>query len=100
MPDTYLQTVRQFNRNVRLFLLSAALIGFTTSGGVQGVLLNLYLLRLGYGLDFVGQINSIGGLVFALFSLPAATSPPTCPLLAAPGVAGARGAPFNFSLAT
>ena len=72
MPDSYLQIVRQFDRNVRLFLLSAALIGFTAAGGIQAVLMNLYLLRLGYGLDFVGQINAIGGLTFALFSLPVA----------------------------
>lgn len=72
MLDTYLQTLRRFDPNVRLFLLSAALIGFTASSGIQAVLMNLYLLRLGYGLEFVGQINAIGGLTFALFSMPVA----------------------------
>jgi MFS family permease len=34
-------------------------------------LFNLYLLRLGYGPVFVGQVNAIGSLAFALASLPA-----------------------------
>jgi hypothetical protein len=35
------------------------------------VVFNLYLLRLGYDPTFVGQINSIGLLTFALASMPA-----------------------------
>ena len=51
MLTLYLSTLRRANRNVRLYLLSVALLGFTTSGGIQPVLLNLYLLRLGHGLS-------------------------------------------------
>jgi MFS family permease len=68
---TYLQTLRLFNRNVQLCLITAAVIGFTIDGGVYAVLFNLYLLRLGYGPEFVGLINSAGMLTFALCSLPA-----------------------------
>ena len=67
----YLHTLRSLNRDVRLYLFTAALLGFTALGGIYPVLFNLYLLRLDYGPDFVGVINAIGGLAFALFSLPA-----------------------------
>jgi MFS family permease len=67
----YVRTVRGFSRDVRLYLFTAALLGFTAFGGIYPVLFNLYLLRLGYGPDFVGLINSVGGLAFALVSLPA-----------------------------
>ncbi|RLT39244.1 MAG: MFS transporter [Chloroflexi bacterium] len=61
-----------FSRNVRLFLFTVFLVGFCFDGGIFSVLFNLYLLRLGYGAEAVGAINSGGLLAFALFSLPAA----------------------------
>jgi len=60
-----------FNRDVRLVLFSRALIGFTTFGEVYTVLLNLHLLRLGCNPLLIGQINAVGALSFALFSMPA-----------------------------
>lgn len=66
----YFQTVRLFNRNVRLYLWIAGLLGFTIDGGIYSVIFNLYLLRLGHGPQFVGQVNAAGMLVFALGSLP------------------------------
>ena len=71
MIGGYLQILGRFDRNVRLYLLSAAMVGFTTSGGIFNVLLNLYLLRLGFGLDLVGVIVGAGALLFALCCLPA-----------------------------
>jgi MFS family permease len=68
---SYWNTLRQFNRNVLLYLLATALIGFAVDGGVYSVLFNLYLLRLGYGAEFIGQVNAVGLLAFALGSLPA-----------------------------
>jgi MFS family permease len=65
-------TLRLFSPNVRLFLFSAFLVGFGFDGGIFSVLFNLYLLRLGYGPEAVGAINSAGLFAFALFSLPAA----------------------------
>jgi MFS family permease len=71
MIADYARTLRGFSRDVRLYLFTAALLGFTAFGGIYPVLFNLYLLRLGYGPDFVGLINSVGGLAFAIFGLPA-----------------------------
>lgn len=71
MFSTYLTTLRGFNRNVLLHLLAISLIGFSVDGGVYSVVYNLFLLRLGYGPDFVGQINSAGMIAFAICCLPA-----------------------------
>lgn len=71
MVTTYLSALRLFRRDVRLFLLTSFLIGFTIFGGIYTVLLNLYLLRLGYGPEFVGLVNAVRSLGLALFSLPA-----------------------------
>lgn len=70
---TYLDVLRDFNRDVRLYLVTTMLIGLTVDGGVYTVLFNLYLLRLGYGPEFVGLVNGSGMLVFALCCLPAGT---------------------------
>lgn len=71
MTSAYLVSIRLLNRNVRLFLASIALVGFTIDGGLYSVLFNLYLLRLGYGPEFIGVINSAGLLTFAGLGLPA-----------------------------
>jgi predicted MFS family arabinose efflux permease len=39
--------------------------------GLQAVLLNLYLLRLGFGLEFIGLLIGAGQLVWAVLALPA-----------------------------
>jgi MFS family permease len=65
----YLQVLRLFSRDVRLFLVSAALVGLAWDG-IRAVLFNLYLLRLDYGPELVGVINSVGALSFALFCPP------------------------------
>jgi MFS family permease len=67
---TYLRTVRRFSRNVRLYLFVAALMGFTFDGGIHSVIFNLYLLRLGYGPETIGLVNSAGMLAFALGAFP------------------------------
>jgi MFS family permease len=59
-----------FGRDVRLFLVTAALVGLAWDG-IRTVLLNLYLLRLGYGPEFVGLVNAAGALAFAALCLPA-----------------------------
>jgi MFS family permease len=70
MSTTYIQKLRLFNRDVRLYLTSWALMGF----GYQGIFLvlcNIYLLRLGYGPEFIGLVSGLGMFSFALCSLPA-----------------------------
>lgn len=59
-----------FNRDIYLHLFASGLVGFCLFGGMYSLLFNLYLLRLGYGPAFVGQVNAVGGLAFALSSLP------------------------------
>ena len=68
----YVSALRGLNRNIRLFLIVPMLLGFTIWGGISAVLTNLYLVRLGYGPDFVGLLNSVQALSMAVFALPAA----------------------------
>jgi predicted MFS family arabinose efflux permease len=68
---SYARSFRSLNKSVRLCLLGSALLGLTVSGGSYGVLLNLYLLRLGYGTQFIGVVNAMSPLANLLFSLPA-----------------------------
>ena len=70
MLKTYLQAIRRFNRNTWLLLIAVATTGFGYIG-IYIMLFNLYLLRLGFGPDFVGTINAAAQLSSALFSLPA-----------------------------
>jgi hypothetical protein len=62
--------VRDFNSSVRLWLLTWALAAFGYFG-LQGVLLNLYLLRLGFGPEFIGLLLGSGQLIWAIAALPA-----------------------------
>lgn len=70
MVRGYLHSVGRFSRNVWLVLIANAVMGFSYIG-IYAVLFNLYLLRLGYGTEFIGQVNATGRLGFALFGLPA-----------------------------
>jgi len=58
-------------RDVKLYMLATAVAGFSILEGIYPVLLNLYLLRLGYGAAFVGVVGATGMLGYALFSFPA-----------------------------
>lgn len=66
----YWENLRLFNRNVRFFLAATAVHGFVFFG-IYSLLLNLYLLRLEYGPEFIGLVNGLGPLMLAVFSLPA-----------------------------
>ena len=59
----------QFNRNIWLILCNTAVVGFAVEGGVYSVLFNIYLLRLDYGAQFVGIVNSVGNFAYALAAL-------------------------------
>jgi Na+/melibiose symporter-like transporter len=63
----YIRRLRLFSRDVRLFLITAGLVAFAWDG-MRIVLLNLYLLRLGYGPEFIGLITAVGALAFALLT--------------------------------
>lgn len=71
MVAAYVQALRGSHRNVRLLLTNSALMGFAIDGGIYSVIFNLYLLRLNFGPEFIGQVNSVANLVFAVGSLTA-----------------------------
>ncbi len=62
--------IRSFNPQARLFFIVLVGMCFAVDG-VYNVLLNLYLLRLGYGTEFIGLVNAVGLVTFAAVSLPA-----------------------------
>lgn len=67
---TYWQAIRQFNRSILLYLVYFGAVAFAYFG-VQGVVLNLYLLRSGYGPDFIGVLLGSGQIIWAVFAFPA-----------------------------
>jgi MFS family permease len=67
----YLLDLRRLGPTVGLYFLGVSLVGFALDGGVFAVLLNLFLIRLGYGPELIGVVNSAGTLTFALASVPA-----------------------------
>jgi MFS family permease len=62
--------VRSFNRSILLYMLIWSTIGFAYFG-IIGVVLNLYLVRLDYGPEFIGRLHATGQLIWAIFALPA-----------------------------
>ena len=64
------QALRAFHPDVYQYLFAVSIVGFSYFGFVS-VLLNLYLLRLGYGTDFIGLVNGSIAFAFAASSLPA-----------------------------
>ncbi|MGD9148200.1 MAG: MFS transporter, partial [Anaerolineae bacterium] len=68
MATSYWQKLRLFSRDVRLFLVASAMLGFAWDG-IRIVLFNLYLLRLGYGTESIGLINAVGSFAFSIFAV-------------------------------
>ena len=66
----YLQAVRAFSPSLWRIFASIALV-ISVTMGLQAVLLNLYLLRLGYDARYVGLLAGIGQLVWAVAAFPA-----------------------------
>jgi MFS family permease len=64
------RVLRAFNRGTHIFLMVCALDAFGYFG-IQAVLLNLYLLRLGFGSEFIGLLIASGQLIWAIAALPA-----------------------------
>ena len=76
MITDYLSMLRLFSRDLRLFLITAALVALAWDG-VRTVILNLYLLRLGYGPQFVGLVSAVGAFAFALLCPLAGSAMPS-----------------------
>jgi MFS family permease len=71
MAARFVQDLRLLSPAVARYFATIGVVGFAVDGGIYAVLLNLYLLRLGYGPEQIGLINAAGTLTFALASLPA-----------------------------
>ena len=67
--ESYLATLRRFSRNARLYLSYALLSGLGT--GIWAVMFNLYMLREGFDLTFIGLFWMIDMLFHGLFAFPA-----------------------------
>jgi MFS family permease len=68
--NCYLARLKSFSHNARQYLLFVLLT--TLNVGIYGVIFNLYILRLGFGEDFLGLILSLSSISIGLFAVPAA----------------------------
>ena len=69
MLTAYMQSLRGSHRNVLLLFSVSALLSISAEGGINTVIFNLYILRLGFGPDTVGLINGVALLFWASGSL-------------------------------
>ena len=65
----YVGRLRQFSRNARLYLLHV--IGMDLIHGAWEVLFNLYLLAVGFDVEFVGIRIAVLGIAGSLAAIPA-----------------------------
>lgn len=82
---SYLHAVRHIPRDAWKVMLVSVVVGIGFFG-VHGVLFNLYLLRLGYGPEFIGIFNGVALIASAACAIPA-------------GIAGRRWGPRRAMLA-
>ncbi len=70
MIHNYLQALKNFSTNARMFLA----FNFLTSlyVGMASVIFNLYIIKLGYNEQFLGLIISVTMIATGLFAFPAA----------------------------
>jgi MFS family permease len=62
--------LRGFGRNAYLLFIAAGVLGFVY-WGITYLLTNLYVSRLGYGTDVVGNLNALFYLLHMVLSVPA-----------------------------
>ena len=62
-------SVTQLHRDVRLILAVSGLMSVSFFG-IQNLIKILYVLRLGYGLEYVGVFSAMGALAYMVMSLP------------------------------
>ena len=65
----YAAALRRFSRNARLYIVHV--IGMDMIHGTWDVLFNLYLLTVGFGIDFIGLRLLVAGICGAAASIPA-----------------------------
>ncbi|MFN8414125.1 MAG: MFS transporter, partial [Anaerolineales bacterium] len=64
----YIQPIRGFSRDARLFLWTTVINGIIYSG--WQLFFNIYMLQSGFGRDFLGIINSLPSLAGLLLGIP------------------------------
>jgi predicted MFS family arabinose efflux permease len=69
LVQEYWQAIRSFSPSLQRFLFSMSLTLFTAFG-LQPVLQNLYLLRLGFDVQFIGLLAGVGQIVWAVAAVP------------------------------
>ena len=71
MQIAYFQNFRRLRREAWIVLLAAVALGFTWVG-LSDAILNLYLVRIGFGPQFVGTSAALASLGYALAAMPGA----------------------------
>jgi MFS family permease len=71
MLRSYSHAWRSFERGLKRFFYTCAVASFSGEAGIYALLLNLFLLRLGFGPVFVGQMAALMSIVYGLAALPA-----------------------------
>ncbi len=66
--DHYIQPMRTFHREARLFLWATIIYGIIYSG--WQLFFNIYMLQSGFTRDFLGIVNSLPALTGLLFGIP------------------------------
>ena len=69
----YKHALKHLGRDAVILLAVTGLYAMTVFGGMHSVLFNLYLLRTGYGPEFIGIINSMGFFFHAAAALATGT---------------------------
>lgn len=64
----YLKTIKLFKVNAKLLLANVLLrfIGY----GIFSLLFNLYILQIGYDVDFIGYLTALNNIAVALMAIP------------------------------
>ena len=68
--SSYLQNLRAFSPSLRRFLVTVALVA-AAMFGINAVLFNLFLIRLGFTPAYIGLLAGLGQLAWAAAALPA-----------------------------
>ncbi|HLO34165.1 MAG TPA: MFS transporter [Anaerolineales bacterium] len=66
--EHYIQPMRTFQRDARLFLWTTVIYGIIISG--WQLFFNIYMLQSGFTRDFLGIVNSLPALTSLLFGIP------------------------------
>jgi MFS family permease len=67
---SYLLSIFRLDRSILVFIFGWSVIGLVHAG-IISVLVNLYVLKIGFDLSFLGLLNGSSQIIWALFAFPA-----------------------------